>query len=139
MHRVVTRMRGGGDRGDIVLGWLTKVTVVLALAGLLLFDAITLGVGAMQVQDRAATAGRAAVQDYADRQDVQSAYDAAVLELAEYGVTDTLDPEKFRIDPADGSVTLTVERTSPTLVIEKIGPIRGWATTHATTTVRRAV
>ncbi len=126
----------GSDRGDIVLGWLTKLTVTLALFGLLGFDAISLGVGRMQAEDRAVTAGRAAVQAYGESKDVQKAYEAALATLEE-PAADTIPPESFTV-AEDGSVTLTLEHTASTLVVDKVEPIRDWATSSATTTLRPA-
>ena len=131
-QRTVTRARG--DRGDIVLGWLTKLTVVLAVLGVVGFDAVALGVGRLQAEDRAQEAARAAVRTWKDTSDVQRAYEAA---LAEVGVEDTIDPTSFSVAP-DGAVTLTVRHTSPTLVVEKVEPVRDWATSSATVTGRPA-
>lgn len=132
-QRTVTR--AGGDRGDIVLGWLTKLTVVLAVLGVLGFDAVALGVGRLQAEDRAQEAARAAVRTWKDTSDVQRAYEAALAEVD--GVQDSIDPASFSVGP-DGAVTLTVRHTSPTLVIEKVEPVRGWATSTATVTGRPA-
>lgn len=125
---------GPGDRGDIVLGWLTKVTVVLGLLGLLAFDAIALGMGRLAAEDGAQEAARAAVRTYADTADLQRAYEAA---LAETDVEQSIAPADFSIG-TDGAVTLTLVHTSPTLVVEKVGPVRSWATSRATVTGRPA-
>src|SRR5438552_3888444 len=52
------------DRGDIVLGWLTKLIVVLGVLGLLGFDAISLVQSRFQASDRATTAASAAADSY---------------------------------------------------------------------------
>ena len=129
---------GPRDRGDIVLGWLTRITVVLALLGLVGFDLVSLGSGRLKAEDRAQAAARAAVQSYADGKDLQRAYEAALDRLTkDGGVGSTIAPESFTIAP-DGAVTLTVQHTSPTLVVEKVEPIRSWATSSATVTGRPA-
>jgi len=124
------------DRGDIVLGWLTRLTVTLALLGLLAFDAISLGVGKMQAEDRAITAARAAVTAYQDGKDVQRAYDAAVATLEDPAV-DSIDPAGFTVT-SDGVVTLTVRHTASTMLVEKVGPVRHWATSTGTTSAAPA-
>jgi hypothetical protein len=132
----VERTRGGGpgDRGDIVLGWLTRLTVVLGLVGLVGFDAISLGVGRLATEDAAHAAAGAAVRSWADTQDVQRAYEAALSELDPVsGLEGTIPPSSFSIAP-DGAVTLTLERTSATMLVEKVPPIRSWATSRATVT-----
>ena len=129
----VERMRE--ERGDIVLGWLTRLTVTLAVLGLVGFDALSLGVGRMKAEDRAITAGRAAVSTYGESKDVQKAYEAALGTLED--AADTIPPDAFTV-ATDGSVTLTVEHTASTMLIEKVEPIRDWATSTATTTIRPA-
>jgi exosome complex RNA-binding protein Csl4 len=130
------RHTGAGDRGDVVLGWLTRLTVGLALLGLVGFDLVSLGAGRLQAEDRAQSAARAAVRSFAADQDMQRAYEAALAEVAEHGDPgDVVAAQSFTVT-ADGVVTLTLWHTAPTLVVEKIGPIRGWATTSATVTGR---
>ena len=124
------------DRGDIVLGWLTKVVAVLAVLGILGFDAISLGAARFQAEDHAQHAARAAAESYRHSKDLQTAYDAAVTEVLEYG--DSIDPQTFSVAP-DGTVTLTLLRVAPTMVIEKIGPARDWARMHSTVSARDTV
>jgi len=120
-----------GDRGDVVLGWLTKVTVTLALLGLVGFDAVSLGAGQFQAEDHAQQAARAAVEAYRTTPDLQQAYDAAVGEVLDDG--DTIETEGFVAGP-DGSITLRLRRQVPTLLIEKIPPLRDLATVTRTVT-----
>ena len=121
------------DRGDIVLGWLTKVVAVLAVLGVLGFDAISLGAARFQAEDHAQIAVRVAAESYRTGKDLQAAYDAAVAEVVEHG--DTIDPQTFSVDP-DGTVTLTLLRVAPTMVLEKIGPVRDWANMPSTVSAR---
>ena len=119
--------RADGDRGDIVLGWLTRLTVSLAVLGLVGFDGISLAVGHVQTQDHANDAGHAAAAAYASSKDVQVAYDAALQALADDGAAaDTVDPASFDIAP-DGSVQLHVRHVSTTLLLQKLGPLRHYA------------
>jgi hypothetical protein len=129
-----------GDRGDIVLGWLTRLVVALAVAGVIGFDLVALGVGRLQAEDRAAAAADAAVSTWSGgSKDVQAAYDAALARLAEDGgeAVDTIDPTTFTVAP-DGTVTLTLEHTAPTLIVEKLSAARAWATSRVTTSARPA-
>ena len=120
-----------GDRGDVVLGWLTRVTVTLAVFGVMLFDAVSLGTGTFQADDHAQRAARAAAEAYNQGRDVQQAYDAAVAEVLADG--DTVQAPSFSVD-AQGRVTLTLERDVPTLVMEKIPPLRRYTTQSRTVT-----
>jgi type II secretory pathway pseudopilin PulG len=122
-----------GDRGDIVLGWLTKLVAVLAVLGVVGFDVISMGSSRFQAEDHAQAAARAATETYRSAKDLQAAYDAALAEVVADG--DTIDPQTFTATP-DGRITLTLHRTAPTVVVEKIPPARGWAEVDVTVTAR---
>ena len=124
-----------GDRGDIVLGWMTRVVSVLAVLGVLGFDAVSLASARFTAEDHAQTAAREAAATWAQSHVLQTAYDAALAEVLESG--DTIDAASFAATP-EGSVTLTLRRTAPTLVLERIPPLREWATMTATVTARPA-
>ena len=124
-----------GDRGDIVLGWLTKLVVTLAVLGVIGFDAISVAAAHFQAEDHAQTAARAANEVYKTPNDLQAAYDAAYASVAEHG--DTIDPQTFSVGP-DGALTLTLQRTAPTMLVEKISALRPWAEVERTVSARRA-
>lgn len=112
-----------GDRGDIVLGWLTKLVVVLGLLGLIAFDAIAVVQSRFQASDRAATAASAAADEYRNSRDVQKAYNAA---FATVSGDDTIETSTFRVAD-NGTVTLRLHHIATTLIISRIGPIKNWA------------
>ena len=118
--------RRHGDRGDIVLGWLTKIVVVLGVAGLFLFDAISLGATAMNVSDQGAHAARHASETWQQTRSVQQAYEAAVVMATEQNAQNVVNPESFRID-ADHTVHLTVSRTAPSILLYRWGKTAQWA------------
>ena len=122
-----------GDRGDIVLGWLTKLVVTLAVLGVVGFDLVSLGTARFQAEDHAQAAARAANASWKSAQDLQRAYDAALAEVAEHG--DTIDPQTFTVG-TDGNITLTLHRVAPTMLVEKIGPARSWAEVDVTVSAR---
>lgn len=124
-----------GDRGDIVLGWLTKLVVALSVLGVLGFDLISLGTARFQAEDHAQAAVRAANDSWKSAPDLQRAYDAALAEVAQHG--DTIDPQTFAVEP-DGGITLTLHRTARTIVVEKVGPARDWAEVDVTLSARPA-
>ncbi len=127
LHRPTRRPHG--DRGDIILGWLTKLTLVLAVLGVLGYDGVSLGVAQFAVADDASTAARAAANAYRGAPDAQAAYDAAYAEVAESG--ETIDAATFRV-AADGNVTLTVHRPVATLLVHRVPPLRSWTTASST-------
>lgn len=112
----------GRDRGDIILGWLTKLVLVLAVVGVIGFDAVSLVQAQFQASDRATTAASAAAADYATSKDLQKAYNAAFATTTD---GDTIETDTFSVG-RDGVVTLRLHHRATTLVVEKIGPLRKW-------------
>lgn len=132
MTRTSSARAADRERGDIVLGWLTRLTVTLGLLGLVGFDLLSLGVGRLQVEDRASSAARAAQTAYAGGRDVQQAYDAAVRQLADDGAgADQVDPASFSV-AQDGTVTLTVRHRARTLLLDRTSATRSWTLSRAT-------
>src|SRR3954468_19381752 len=118
-------LRLGDDRGDIILGWLTRIAVFFGLAGLVLFDAISIGTTAMNVSDQGSVAAHDASEVWMSTKNVQLAYNAAVESAAKQDPSDVISTRDFKVDP-DGTVHLTVSRTATTLVVFRIGPIKDW-------------
>jgi hypothetical protein len=114
------------DRGGIVLGWLTRLAFFFSVAGLALFDAISIGVTATTVADQGSYAALQASEVWMTTKSVQQAYDAAVLAAAEENPANVVATRNFKVDE-DGTVHLTMSRTATTLVIFRIGPIKDWA------------
>jgi len=111
------------DRGDIVLGWLTKLAVVLGVLGLVAFDGISLVQARFQAADRATTAASAAADDYKTNHDLQKAYNAAFTTLSS---GDTIETKTFQVT-TDGTVTLRLHHLATTLVLQHIGPLKHYA------------
>lgn len=111
-----------GDRGDIVLGWLTKLVVVLALFGLVAFDGISIIQAHVQASDRANTAASAAADAFHDTHDVQKAYNAAYATVTG---DDTIETKTFTV-AQDGQVTLRLHHVATTLVLRHISALKKW-------------
>lgn len=114
------------DRGDVVVGWLVRVVASVAVVGVLLFDAISVGAAKMSVTDQASEAARAASDNWLSRHDQQAAFDAAWQAATDSNAANTVDTRSFRVEK-NGTVHLTVERTAPTLVLRLVGPLQHWA------------
>jgi hypothetical protein len=125
-------MRAQGDRGDIVLGWLTKLAVILGLVGLVAFDGISVVQGHFQASDRATTAASEAADDYKVNHDIQKAYNAA---FATVTGDDTIETKTFKVDQ-EGTVTLRLHHVSTTLVLGRIGALKKYADAVETGTGR---
>ncbi|GEM_PF-4921872 len=109
------------DAGAIVLGWLTKLILVLVVGGVVLFDVMAIAYGQVSAADDA-------------RQVARIATDAIVLknaspdEAAKLAYTRAqtrgidVTPEAITVE-RDGSVTVVIDRDIQTLVAYRIGPI----------------
>lgn len=109
------------DRGSIVIGWMTKLVVVLAVLGVMLFDAVSVTVARVSAEDDASQAAEVAGFEWRSSHDVQRAYDAAVQSLP--SDSERIPPKSFVIDSA-GTVRLAVKRTTQTMVAHHIGPLQ---------------
>ncbi len=118
--------RVAGDAGDIVLSWLTKIALVLGVAGIALFDAISIGTTAMTVQDQGSYAARDASETWQTTHSLQKAYDTAVATAKEQNPANVVATDDFRVDE-DGTVHLSLSRDATTLVVFRLGPTHDWA------------
>src|SRR3954447_24409677 len=87
------------DNGAIVLGWLTRLTVVLGLIGVLAFDVISLTVTRLGVADDATAAAIAASRSYQETHSVDRAYEAAMDSARSTNPADTIAAGSFNINP----------------------------------------
>lgn len=125
---VLRSVPAGTDRGDIVLGWLTKVVVVLALAGLVVFDTMAVAVAHVSAQDDANTAAMAASDVWhaqRGQHDLQAAYNAAAGAVE--GKGESVLTAGFTIDP-DGTVHLRLRKQATTLMLYRLGGLKKYAT-----------
>lgn len=114
------------DSGSIVVGWLAKLALVLAVLGVLAYDGLAVVIANFHAADRAgAAASEAADELRRTRGDVQRAYDAATR-VVDAG--DTIETETFTVR-GEGIVDLYVYREAKTLWLHRIGPLEKW--THA--------
>lgn len=123
--------RAHPDAGDIVIGWLTRIVVVVGLVGFVLFDAISIGVSRLSVEDAGALAAREASTDLARHGDVQAAYAVAVSTVQQANPLNQVPPAGFEALP-DGRVRFVVAREATTFVVHRVGWIEDWAHVEAT-------
>lgn len=119
------------DSGSIVLGWLTKLVIVLSALGVLSFDGISLVKATFGGADRANEIATDAASYYRSAKDVNRAYAAAEAEAAEQG--DHIAPQDFRVD-TDGKVTLVLQRTANALWMQHVPPLEKYLHVRATGT-----
>jgi hypothetical protein len=112
-----------GDRGDIVVGWLTKIVVALALVSVCAFEVVSIAVTKVSTKDDATTAAFEASQNWLNTHDVQQAYEAAEAYAVEHG--GTVAPESFSVAD-DGRVTLTMRKEATSLVLFRAKSTKKW-------------
>jgi hypothetical protein len=114
------------DRGDIVLGWLTKVVVALAVVALLGFDGVQVGLSSVQLQDQANGAATAGRDDYAQHHDVARALRAA-QDVAKEDNTLNVVVNGSLVVERDGAVSVTLTRPIHTVVAHYL-PVEAFKT-----------
>jgi cytolysin (calcineurin-like family phosphatase) len=121
---------GVDDRGGIVLGWLTRLTVFLAVGGVFLFDAISLGSTKATLADQASFAARSASETWQQTKNVQRTFAEAERAAAEQNAGNHVLVRGFQIDQ-DGTVHLVLRREASTLVLYRWSKTRAWAKIRA--------
>jgi hypothetical protein len=119
-----------GDRGDMVIGWLSRIVLVLAVIAVIGYDAIVAIQSNVTAADQATTAAQAAVTNYTTSKNVQAAYQAALQSAKESNPDNSISPSSFTVSTG-GIVNLTVTRPIHTLVAHYL-PISSAKTAVAT-------
>jgi hypothetical protein len=99
----------------VVVGWLSRVVLTLAVLGVLLFDTTALLIGRVSVSGDADTAAQAAAADWHQ----EHSYAAALLAAQTSATNDEVVPNTLRINP-DGSAVLSLHREVSTLVVRHL-------------------
>ncbi len=120
----------GHDDASIVIGWLVRVSLCLVVVGVVCFDLLSVVTARITVEDDADAAARAAAQTWHDTHDLNVSYASAVIAATQANGADTVPAAVFRI-AADGSVSLSVERTAPTVVAVHIPFLRDYTAVAA--------
>ena len=108
----------------MILGWLTKVALTLAVLGLLAFDSLSLVVAHVSAHDNAVEAVTAGADAWKARPDLQAAYNAAAKAAEAH--SDSVETATFSADP-DGTVHLRLHRKATTLLLYRISPLAHYA------------
>ena len=123
-HADAYRMGAKGflnDAGAIVLGWLTKLILVLVIVGVVIFDVAAIAYGQASAADDARQVARIAT----DALVLKDASPDEATELA-YSRAQTrgidVSAESITVDK-DGSVTVVIDRDIQTLVAYRVGAL----------------
>jgi len=114
-----------------VLGWLVKLVATLGLAGVLAFDGLSIATTAVSLQDQAANAARSGSDAVERTPTAQAAYDAALASAVDAHALNEIDPTEVAV-ASTGAVTVTLHRTAPTLVVQRIQWFSDWVERSST-------
>lgn len=114
-----------GDTGGIVLGWLTRLTVLLAVLGLIAFDAISIVTSRLSLEDVGNQAARNASETWQRTHDIRASLLSAQTTASDADAGTSVVTNSLRIDP-DGTAHLTVTREAATLVAHYLPSVRNW-------------
>lgn len=117
------RLDPSSQRGDIIVGWLTRLVAVFAVIGIAGYDAISLTVTKATASDHAGTAALDAAEAWAQTRDLRQTYAAAAETAARGG--DTVATNSLVVD-ADGTVHVRLCRTATTLLLQRTDRTRKW-------------
>lgn len=117
------------ERGGVIVGYFTKIAVVLAVFALCAFDAVAVGVAHMSAQDVANEAAIAGADSWSNYHNRTQAYRAA--EAVAEGHDATIDPKTFQAR-TDGTVTLVLAKDANTMLLYRTKTTKKW--THVTAT-----
>jgi hypothetical protein len=113
-----------GDRGDIVLGWLTKVCLVLGIVGVLAFDGISLATANISATDTATSAANVGAETWHDTHgNMQKAYAAALRYAEKQG--GSIEPKEFVVND-DGSVEVTFRKEASSVLLYRTKATKRW-------------
>jgi Flp pilus assembly protein TadG len=121
--------RLGRDERGVIVNFLIKTIIVFALLGLIAYDLGQVVVAQVKAQDTASAAAQAGADAYYSTKNVQMARNAADQAAGTEDPTSRITA--FRVN-ADGSVTVTVERTANTLLVARVPPLRRFGMQQAT-------
>ncbi len=111
--RTPVRRRSSSDHGDIVLGWLTRITVIFTVLGVVGFEVLSIAVAHVQIQDIGQTAGQDAIETYHQSRNPVLAYDTAKAYAESHDAR--IVKKSFVID--DESVSFDLVKVAPTLLM----------------------
>lgn len=109
------------DCGGVVIGWLTKLVVGIALTAVVLFDGLSIGLAHLYSANNANAAATAASDTWLTTHDPNQALAAAQAVASSHD--ETVITASFRILP-DGRVDLTLQKTVRTMLVHLIPPLR---------------
>lgn len=118
------------SRGDIVIGWLVKLLVSIAIVGLVAFEAGAVVVTRVTAESTANDIASEAAFAVGRGGGSQDAEDAAVAEAAKHGVVLV----EVSVSPERDTVSVTIEKTVKTMILQRLSWTKSWTIVRITRT-----
>jgi hypothetical protein len=119
-----------GERGGIVVGWLIKIVVSLAIVAVVAFEGGALVLAHVGADTAATDASGEAALAYSHSHDASQARAAAQAQANMDGVSLT----GFSVSADGKTVTVTVEKRARTIVLQRLSFTRSWTLVRVTRT-----
>ena len=116
------------ERGDIVLGWLLKLVISLAIVGLGAFEGGAVLVAKVGADGVANDVANEAAVVYAGRSDAEAAEKAAADEASRAGARLI----RFEVSSDGRNVSVTVLKKAKTIFLHRIDATKSWTEARAT-------
>ena len=116
------------ERGGIVIGWILKLILSLAIFGVVAFEVGAIVVAKVTIETVAGDALEEAVDAYRPSTDLDAAQKAAQAEAERNGAI----LESFDYNSGSTEMTITVSKEAKTLFVHRIGFTESWAIARAT-------
>lgn len=117
------------ESGGIITGWLFQIVLVVAVLALIAYEALSIGIAAIALDDNAREVARAARDAYRVEGTLAHAEERAREAALPLGV------EVVAVEEGDDELVVTLSRDAPTLLVHRIGPLEDLATATKTTTI----
>ena len=127
MRTAYSRLRAD-DSGSIVFGWLGRLSLTLAVIGLICFEVLSILVTRVGLEDVGQTAGDRALTVFSESRNPTSAYLAADQYASSQGAS--LVKKSFTI--SDEAVSFDLQKTAPTLLLFRLDATAGYANVKTT-------
>ena len=121
------------DDGGVIVGYFTKIALVLSLFSIICFDAVSVGVAKMNAEDTARGAAFAGAEAWNTERNLDVAYAAAQGYAVDHG--GSIDRKSFTV-AEDGTVTVSMTREATTLLLYRTKKSAKWAVVTASASGR---
>lgn len=119
-----------GERGDIVVAWLVRLCLVMALIATLTYEVLSVTVSTVSLDNNAREVARAARDEYRVDRSLQRASRTAAEVARTHGAELTAVTE-------DGDMlVIDLQKQAPTLFVHRLGVLDDVTTANATSRIR---